>query len=351
MKSESQDIDDDVIEEQNRVRQVKDGELPLRVEGLRKIFRITTKESKVAVDNVSFGLQNGECFGLLGVNGAGKTTTFKMLSGDIVPTSGKATIMGYEVPGDIGEARKYIGYCPQFDALLENLTAKEHLFLYAALKGIPAERRAELVNQKLIELGLKSYENIPAGTYSGGNKRKLSFAIATIGNPPLVFLDEPSTGMDPEARRFMWNVISRISSERKQSTIVLTTHSMEEAEALCTRISIMVGGNIRCIGSIQHIKSKFGGGFELEIKLNFPAIEAKESSMQLVGGQNETHLISKQQISEILTKLEVPELMDEISEKGSGSALFVELNSTGKVLLSRVIEYVLIEKKGKQLKV
>lgn len=92
-----------------------------------------------------------------------------------------------------------------------------------------------------------------------------------IGNPPIVFLDEPSTGMDPEARRFMWNVISRIATQRKQSTIILTTHSMEEAEALSTRIAIQVDGNLRCLGSVQHIKSKFGKGYELEIKLEKPS--------------------------------------------------------------------------------
>lgn len=110
-------------------------------------------------------------------------------------------------------------------------------------------------------MNLKKYENICAGTYSGGNKRKLSVAIAMLGNPPIVFLDEPSTGMDPEARRFMWDVINRISTTRKRSSIILTTHSMEEAEALSTRISIMVNGTLKCLGSVQHIKNKFGKVF------------------------------------------------------------------------------------------
>ena len=118
--------------------------------------------------------------------------------------------------------------------------------------------RKDLVEKKLVEMNLKQYENVCAGTYSGGNKRKLSVAIAMLGNPPIVFLDEPSTGMDPEARRFMWNVISRISTTRKRSAIILTTHSMEEAEALSTRISIMVNGTLKCLGSVQHIKTKFG---------------------------------------------------------------------------------------------
>lgn len=117
------------------------------------------------------------------------------------------------------------------------------------------------MEQKIVEMNLKQYENVCAGTYSGGNKRKLSVAIALLGNPPIVFLDEPSTGMDPEARRFMWNVINRISTTRKKSSIILTTHSMEEAEALSTRMSIMVNGTLKCLGSVQHIKNKFGKVF------------------------------------------------------------------------------------------
>lgn len=114
------------------------------------------------------------------------------------------------------------------------------------------------MEQKIKEMDLRKYKNICAGTYSGGNKRKLSVAIATLGNPPIIFLDEPSTGMDPAARRFMWDVINRISTMRKHSSIILTTHSMEEAEALSNRISIMVDGTLKCLGSVQHIKNKFG---------------------------------------------------------------------------------------------
>ena len=129
-------------------------------------------------------------------------------------------------------------------------------------------------------MDLKKYENKLAGTYSGGNKRKLSVAIAMLGNPPIVFLDEPSTGiiykstqllgMDPKARRFMWDVISRIATKRKRSSIILTTHSMEEAEALSTKIAIQVEGSIKCIGPIQHIKNKYGNGYEVEIKGTLP---------------------------------------------------------------------------------
>lgn len=117
-------------------------------------------------------------------------------------------------------------------------------------------------------MNLSQYRGKQAGSLSGGNKRKLQVAIAIIGNPPIVLLDEPSAGMDPEARRFMWTVISKLNKKREKCAVILTTHSMEEAEALCTKMGIMVsGGQFRCFGSVQHIKNKFGTGYEIEVKI------------------------------------------------------------------------------------
>jgi len=121
------------------------------------------------------------------------------------------------------------------------------------------------------EMDLKEFEHVRCEELSGGNKRKLSVAMAIIGNPPIVFLDEPSTGMDPRAKRFMWTIISRISTLRKKSTVILTTHSMEEAEALCTKMGIMVNGRFKCYGSSQEIKEKFGTGYEVEVKFTWPS--------------------------------------------------------------------------------
>jgi ATP-binding cassette subfamily A (ABC1) protein 3 len=145
---------------------------------------------------------------------------------------------------------------------------EEHLQYYARIKGIPARIRQQLIEKQIVDMNLSEHRDKPAGTLSGGNKRKLSVAMAIIGNPPIILLDEPSAGMDPEARRFMWNVVARISQQRKQSAVILTTHSMEEAEALSTKMGIMVkGGVFRCFGSSQHIKNKFGTGYEIEIKI------------------------------------------------------------------------------------
>lgn len=189
-----------------------------------------------------------------------------------------------------------MGYCPQFDALLDNLTVREHLELFTIIKAIPQDRMQELVGKKMDEMDLKRFEHIEAGQLSGGNKRKLSVAIAMIGNPPIVLLDEPSTGMDPEARRFMWDVISRIATKRKQSSIILTTHSMEEAEALSSKIAIQVDGNLRCFGSVQHVKNKYGQGYELEIKLDKPS---KNEIVQLL---TEMKVQSGQKLNQVETE-------------------------------------------------
>lgn len=152
------------------------------------------------------------------------------------------------------------------------MTVEEHLNFYAVLKGIPEDKKFEIIEQSIDKMNLKDHRKKLAGDLSGGNKRKLSVAMATLGNPPIILLDEPSAGMDPEARRFMWQVVANISQRDKNSAVIITTHSMEEAEALSTKMGIMVrGGIFKCFGSSQHIKSKFGTGFELEVKIKKPS--------------------------------------------------------------------------------
>lgn len=151
------------------------------------------------------------------------------------------------------------------------MSVEEHIWYYARIKGIPEHLQEKIVEKSIIEMNLSDHRDKLAGNLSGGNKRKLSVAMATIGNPPIILLDEPSAGMDPEARRFMWTVVEKISQRDKKSAVILTTHSMEEAEALCTKMGIMVrGGIFKCYGSSQHIKNKFGTGYECEIKIRKP---------------------------------------------------------------------------------
>ncbi|XP_039428807.1 phospholipid-transporting ATPase ABCA3-like [Culex pipiens pallens] len=219
----------------------------------------------LAVNNLSVAIDRYECFGLLGINGAGKTTTFKMMTGDVRFSSGVAWVEGISLQSSMGEVYQRIGYCPQFDALLDDLTGRETLRIYALLRGVRAEDIRGVTLTLAEDLNFLKHIDKKTKQYSGGNKRKLSTAIALMGNPSVVYLDEPTTGMDPGAKRQLWNVICKARSTGK--SIVLTSHSMEECEALCTRLAIMVNGEFKCLGSTQHLKNKFSKGFLLMIKV------------------------------------------------------------------------------------
>uniref|UniRef100_A0A3B5KYM5 ABC transporter domain-containing protein n=1 Tax=Xiphophorus couchianus TaxID=32473 RepID=A0A3B5KYM5_9TELE len=223
-QSATEEEDVDVARERQRVCEGRAQNDLLRISNLTKVY---PGKSTPAVDQLCVGVPASECFGLLGINGAGKTTTFKMLTGDIPVSSGEVAEWGIQ------------------------------------------------------KLGLIKYANKSAGTYSGGNKRKLSTAMALIGCPPVVFLDEPTTGMDPKARRFLWDCILSVIKEGR--SVILTSHSMEECEALCTRMAIMVNGRFKCLGSIQHLKSRFGDGYTVIVRVGGspPALKPVEDFVQL----------------------------------------------------------------------
>lgn len=166
---------------------------------------------------------------LLGQNGAGKSTTMNILSGLTPASSGDANIYGYSISSQIHIIRKFMGICPQHDILFVDLTAREHIELYAGIKGIPRKDLPRLIESRLKAVRLWKVADQRAGTYSGGMKRRLSVAISTIGDPKVVFMDEPTTGMDPVNRRHVWSFIEKF---KKGKVFVLTTHSMEEADVV-----------------------------------------------------------------------------------------------------------------------
>jgi len=270
----SGELDEDVLEENERVKSEESLQNDvLRVTNLTKIYKSLLRRKKLlAVDRLSFGVRSAECFGLLGVNGAGKTTTFKMLTGDTAVTGGNAFIGKSSILSDINNARKQLGYCPQFDAFDGLLTAREMLSYYARLRGIRWKDVGEIAEWGIRKLDLVLYADRICGDYSGGNKRKLSTAIAFIANPHLIFLDEPTTGMDPGARRFLWDVINNVVKDNK--SVVLTSHSMEECEALCTRLGIMVNGRFLCFGSPQQLRSKYGQNYTIGIRAKLEELES-----------------------------------------------------------------------------
>ncbi|KAG5484802.1 hypothetical protein LSCM1_06628 [Leishmania martiniquensis] len=233
----------------------------VRVVDLRKVY----SNGKEAVRNITFSVVPGEVFGFLGTNGAGKTTAISMMCQEFIPTSGNAYVCGYDIVTESEEALQCIGYCPQFDATLDLLTVEEHLYLYAGIRGILYEQRGKVVSGLMRLCGITEYRSTTAAQLSGGNRRKLSVAMSLIGGPSVVFLDEPSAGMDPVARRGLWNAIEKVADN---CSVVLTTHHLEEVEALAHRVAIMVDGTLRCIGDKTHLKQKFGTGFEMGIRVH-----------------------------------------------------------------------------------
>ncbi|OQS04045.1 ATP-binding Cassette (ABC) Superfamily [Thraustotheca clavata] len=258
-----ENMDSDVATEAVRVMQGRARNDNVVLHKLHKQYG----SDKVALQQLSLGIPKGECFGYLGINGAGKSTTLQILHGALEPTSGSVYINGHPLSTELQQARSGMGYCPQFDALHDLLTVEEELELYARLKGVVDIKQA--VNDKIEQFNLKSFRKKRTRGLSGGNKRKVSTAIALLGSPTLLLLDEPSTGMDPAARREMWDVIVGVLKE-KTCSVILTTHSMEECQALCTRIGILVSGQLKCLGTAQHLKQKFGRGFTVDLKLKTP---------------------------------------------------------------------------------
>ena len=192
-------------------------------ENLSKVYK-KSKTNVLAVDRICLGVPQGECFGLLGVNGAGKTSTFKMLTGHASISAGDALIHQHSVVHDLKNVHSAIGYCPQFDALFGELTVIEHLELYAAIRGLSSTKKSEVLNWVLSTLNLRDHMSKQTRTLSGGNKRKLSAAIALLGNPKVVLLDEPTSGMDPIARRFLWDLIKSVV--KSGHSVILTSHRL-----------------------------------------------------------------------------------------------------------------------------
>ncbi|XP_075068753.1 ATP-binding cassette sub-family A member 13-like [Mixophyes fleayi] len=270
-------LDDmDVELERRRLLGRKTAKDRLLMYNLRKCYQTVKNKNVIAVRDICLGIQGGECFGLLGLNGAGKSTIFKILVGEINPTCGRVVIKtskGHEMNMFSAYAEDVvIGYCPQKDALDNLLTGWEHLYYYCKLRGISEKHIHKVSSGLCSRLGLDDHIDKLVGTYSGGTKRKLSAAIALIGRPQILLLDEPSSGMDPCSKRQLWKAIKNEVYEG--CAAVLTSHSMEECEALCTRLAIMVNGSFKCIGSPQHIKNRFGDGYSVIVQLNKDSVSA-----------------------------------------------------------------------------
>uniref|UniRef100_A0A4W2IAX0 ATP binding cassette subfamily A member 6 n=1 Tax=Bos indicus x Bos taurus TaxID=30522 RepID=A0A4W2IAX0_BOBOX len=224
------------------------------------------RRKKTAVRNVSFCVKKGEILGLLGPNGAGKSSSVRMISGMTTPTAGEVELTGYgsdpDQQGDI--SIRFLGYCPQENVLWPSLTTREHLEVFAAVKGLRRADAHMAISRLVDAFRLHEQLDVPVQKLSGGAARKLCFVLSLLGDPPILLLDEPSTGLDPAEQK--QQTVQRAVRNTARGAL-LTTHSMAEAEAVCDRVAIMVSGRLRCIGSIQHLKNSLGKDYILELKL------------------------------------------------------------------------------------
>ncbi|KAJ3185215.1 ATP-binding cassette sub- A member 1 [Gaertneriomyces sp. JEL0708] len=237
----------------------------IRILNLRKVYQngwFKSKKDKVAVKGLNFAFETGKLYSLLGQNGAGKSTSMNILSGLTPASDGDARMFGLSIKTGLPRIRRFLGVCPQHDLLFGDLTAEEHIRLYAGLKGVRADKVDELVEDRLTAVRLHRVRKHLTSTYSGGMKRRLSLIISTLGNPRIVFLDEPTTGMDPVNRRHVWHFIEKFKRGR---VIVLTTHSMEEADVLGDSVIVMAHGRVRATGTSVGLKARYGGGYRVSI--------------------------------------------------------------------------------------
>lgn len=298
-KIKDQINDEDVVTEETRLNNSND---PIKIMKIQKTY----ENGFQALKGISFGVQNGQIFGLLGPNGAGKSTTFNISTALIPKTSGNVFLKNEELKTGLMTIFQDVGICPQFDCLWEHLTPSEHLYLFGRMKGLKGSELKEVVEYFIFSMQLENFKlffkylnllkiirNTKAVNLSGGNKRKLCVANALIGGPDLQFFDEPSTGLDPIAKRYLWDTLQN-SLKCRNSAIVLTTHSMTEAEFLCHRIGILINGRFVCFGSNQHLKDKYGDGYRVKIKLNKRKNQEEIHDLFMKKFENSNRLIENQ---------------------------------------------------------
>ena len=313
----------------------------VRIKNLKKDYSngFFSCSSTRAIKNMNLCVEPGECFGLLGLNGAGKTTTFKCITQELSPSHGKIYINGRDMRNKFSELSAIFGYCPQFDAIFEYMSVYENLEFYGKIKGIKSEYLHEVVMAMIEEMSLGEFTYKIAGRLSGGNKRKLTVAISFLCNPPIVLLDEPSTGMDPEARRFMWSVIHKISTKGKKASVIMTTHSMDEAETLCKRMAIMVNGEFVCLGKANEIKEKYGYGYEIEVRIK-PLSETKFEKTLKEHNLDKNMNINSENINDVLKALDKTNFINELKKGRFGSKIMREIHLNYDIPIRTLVSWI-----------
>ncbi|TMW69304.1 hypothetical protein Poli38472_001460 [Pythium oligandrum] len=303
--TDEEDEDHDISMERQRVAELNNGVADADDVIVLQDVEYRYSTGQVGLRGLNLAVRRGEFIGLVGESGSGKTTLAKLLTRQIIASKGSVSVGGQEVNA-AGQFKaqdgEFVGYCPQFSALHDTLTVEEELTLYANVRGIKAHLIQQEVEEKMTQLGLLEWRAMQTSLLTFVIKRKLSLAIALLGNPRLVVLDEPSTGLDLIARRRMWSLLSKLCVS-KRITILLLTRSMEECEAVCSRVGILVNGKMKCLGSVEHLQQKLGNGYTMEVSVDedstaaeLERLESEVRSLAFAEGSAEADLTAEQAV-------------------------------------------------------
>jgi len=268
---------------------------PVVMHKLRKVFPpLGGAPPKIALKSLDLHVPNGEVLGLLGKNGAGKTTALKILAGMHDASSGIGLISGYDVETERNSVYGRLGNCPQFDCVWKDQSVQRHLEFYARLKGINNPTQAAYDIANAVGLGAPAVFRRPSGNLSGGMRRRLSIAVSLLGSPNTLLLDEPTTGLDPSTRNEIWSLVSSFATPER--AIIITTHMMLEADALCSRIAIVAKGSLKVIGTQQHLKDNYGSGYLLQLNLTHDNEQSVNSLLHFVKANihEDAEIVAKQ---------------------------------------------------------
>jgi ABC-type multidrug transport system ATPase subunit len=315
-QEEAENMSTDALEEMKRTIEQNDQTDSLRIVNITKIYneslwrKLTCRKaiSLRALSNMYLTVEREQCLCLLGHNGAGKTTLMNILTGLVKPSNGDAYIFGMSVRRNMNKVRSVLGVCPQHDILFNELSPYQHLQLFAELKNADLSGIDDALRQ--VELYDRRFDR--CGGFSGGMKRRLSLAISCIGNPQILFLDEPTTGLDPLSKRKVWDLIRIMKQDR---VLILTTHSMTECDYLSDRIAIMASGRICCLGDSLNLKNRFGPGYRITLVISESRfVDSVMDLMRQVMGDD--LLLDAQNSNSIkytiLNHVRVPELIEQI---------------------------------------
>lgn len=268
--------------DQNRINSSPDVVLPLTVSDLHKRY----KSGALANQSITFDIKPSEILGIIGPNGAGKTTLLRQITTELLPTSGEILVMGRDASTEPNQVKALLGIVPQEATLFEYLTVRQHLQLFGKLRGLTPKQAAIRADELTVTLRLEEFSHVEISNISGGMRRRILIGIAALANPPLMVLDEPTTGLDPQSRRDLWSLLRHY--RELGSSVLLTTHYMDESEALCDRVGIIKDGKLLALDSVQNLRASYGYSYKVTYKT-----EREFQETKTIYGSDNSELVAR----------------------------------------------------------